>query len=125
MSERKYYDIFNINLDGSDGKARGSIVFSETWHRPILTDEAREELAAKLGYEANAIRIIRYDFEGYLEVWHIAYGFPTHRVRRTNRTYRAGVAEKSCPQCGMLAVDGSFVRGALMCREHGFLFGGC
>jgi hypothetical protein len=121
----QYYDIFNINIDGTDGRCLGSIIFAEVWHRPVINEKSREDIATKLGFKENELRIIKYDFEGYLGIWHKSYGIPIYRIRRTNRTYIDRATEKACPQCGMLAIDGTFVRGALMCREHGFLFGGC
>lgn len=66
-----------------------------------------------------------FPYDAYIDVYDSASGFITHRLRRSVAAKAEDRVEKQCPQCGMLASQGSFVRSALLCREHGFLFGGC
>ncbi len=129
---KHYYDIFTVKLDGLDGRFKGQVVLTEYYGSPQpLVQAVRQEIASLIAANASDLTFITRALEGCVEVWDAAFGLPTHRLRKSHRFYvdeplgMFYVPEKKCPQCGLPASKGDFIRGALVCRKHNYLFGGC
>lgn len=127
-----WYDLYSIGDDGSDGRLKGTVAVSEYYGTPEKLDLMTRELVASLvGADASELTFITRAMEGSIEVWDGNIGFATHRLKRSARPYEEVAEwapyvkpEKQCPQCGTPASKGTFIRGALVCAQHKFLFGG-
>lgn len=131
--EEMYYHCYSIDLNGKDGRFQGSVVVAEHYGTPVLPlPKPQMNIVGIMTHtDPSDISLINRPMEGTIDVWNTYVGAVLYRLRRTNIKVPKEDAistltlEKRCPDCGLPASRGAFVRGALLCREHNFLFGGC